>query len=421
MNLNLAVEPRQNTLNATLSGMAPSQPAPYLGLAVLMSRAYAGVDLAPLGAELLARAAADPDDAQALMDMATVLQLRGHRELGLATQAQALQMQQLYHLPAGRAGSGIRVLALMTAGDLAANTPLEFLVGDSDITLDMLYVGADLPVPTALPDHDLLFVAVSESDETQPLLGELADMVRTWPRPVLNDPARIMALARDTAQARLADAPGVAMPVTARVARSTLERIVHGELAMTAVLADGDFPVVVRPVGSHAGRGLEKCDDASAVARYLQTMPEREFYVARWVDYRSADGLFRKYRIVLIDGQPHLCHMGISQHWMVHYLNAGMEESAEKRAEEAHVMARFDNDFAPRHALALRAIHERMGLDYLGLDCAESTEGKLLIFEVESGPIVHAMDPVDVFPYKQPQMHKLFSAFRDMLAHRIPD
>ncbi len=30
--------------------------------------------------------------------------------------------------------------------------------------------------------------------------------------------------------------------------------------------------------------------------------------------------------------------------------------------------------------------------------------------------IVHAVDPVDIFPYKQPQMHKVFGAFYQMLA-----
>jgi hypothetical protein len=28
---------------------------------------------------------------------------------------------------------------------------------------------------------------------------------------------------------------------------------------------------------------------------------------------------------------------------------------------------------------------------------------------------VHAMDPADIFPYKQPQMRKVFRAFRQML------
>jgi len=33
--------------------------------------------------------------------------------------------------------------------------------------------------------------------------------------------------------------------------------------------------------------------------------------------------------------------------------------------------------------------------------------------------IVHAIDPVDVFPYKQPQMRKVFAAFRAMLANAM--
>ncbi|MFN3398189.1 MAG: hypothetical protein ACK4ZS_06605 [Sulfurimicrobium sp.] len=65
----------------------------------------------------------------------------------------------------------------------------------------------------------------------------------------------------------------------------------------------------------------------------------------------------------------------------------------------------------------------RAGLDYLGIDCGESPDGKLLVFEADSNMIVHAMDPVDLFPYKQAQMQKVFAAFRAMLAaaaHRQP-
>jgi glutathione synthase/RimK-type ligase-like ATP-grasp enzyme len=96
-----------------------------------------------------------------------------------------------------------------------------------------------------------------------------------------------------------------------------------------------------------------------------------------------------------------------------------MIESAANRAEEARFMAAFDDDFARRHAQAFHAIAERIGLDYLGIDCGETLDGKLLIFEVDSNMIVHAMDPVEVFPYKQPQMRKVFDAFRQMLANKM--
>ena len=79
-------------------------------------------------------------------------------------------------------------------------------------------------------------------------------------------------------------------------------------------------------------------------------------------------------------------------------------------------MQEFDGGFALRHGCALRAVNERIGLDYLVIDCAETPDGRLLIFEIDSSAVVHAMDPVDIFPYKQAPMRKVFRAFREMLA-----
>ena len=45
--------------------------------------------------------------------------------------------------------------------------------------------------------------------------------------------------------------------------------------------------------------------------------------------------------------------MAVGDDWMVHYLNAGMATDPVKRAEEAAVMAGFDEGFAARHADAL--------------------------------------------------------------------
>ena len=64
----------------------------------------------------------------------------------------------------------------------------------------------------------------------------------------------------------------------------------------------------------------------------------------------------------------------------------------------------------------LGPLAERVGLDYFGIDCGETPEGELLIFEADVAMIVHAMDPPDLFPYKRPQMRKVFDAFRAMLA-----
>jgi glutathione synthase/RimK-type ligase-like ATP-grasp enzyme len=389
-----------------------------IGLSKLMRIAYAGGDLAPLGAQLIERAAT-ATSGHALMDLSTVLQLRGDHDLALSLQAQAIKIQQLYSIPTSSNQITIRLLVIMGEGDLMSNTPVEFLLEDTDIALDILYVTPEFPLPESLPEHDVLFVAMAQSDQNMALLNELAKALSGWPHPVLNQPERIALLSRNQASTLLKSAQGIAMPITIRLDRDSLEQIATNQLPLTERLEDGEFPIIVRPVDSHAGKDLAKIEDSKALFGYLQDLHNQEFYLSRFIDYRSQDGLFRKYRIMLIDGKPLICHVGISTHWMIHYLNAGMAESAEKRQEEAHFFSTFDSEFALKHAAAFNAIYQRAGLDYLGIDCGETADGTLLIFEIDSCMIIHALDPVDIFPYKQPQMNKVFAAFRQMLLHAM--
>lgn len=394
--------------------------AEFRGMAALMTMAFRGVDLLPVGNELIAQAGHHPgaESAAALLDLSIVLHLRGNHDIALSVQAQALKLRQVYTLPAS-CQPAVRLLAFMTPGDLSANTPLEFLVQDSDIELTLFYVSSILPFPQQVPDHDVAFVAVGESTSNQPLLLALSELAKVWPRPVINAPDRIARLSRDQVSLLLADAPGIAMPSAIRLSRARLQQLAAGESPASALPDTAGYPVIVRPIDSHAGKGLIKAENAEALTSYLEAHSEPEFYVARFVDYRSPDGLFRKYRIVLIDGRPYASHMALSDHWMIHYLNGGMAESAEKRTEEARFMEMFDTGFARHHEQALRAIQERIGLDYLVIDCAETPDGKLLVFEADSGAVVHAMDPEDLFPYKRPQMEKIFAAFKAMLQKSV--
>ena len=53
---------------------------------------------------------------------------------------------------------------------------------------------------------------------------------------------------------------------------------------------------------------------AQALLNYLRAMPDPEFVLSQYVDYRSADGLFRKYRVALIGGEAYAVHMGNAEH-----------------------------------------------------------------------------------------------------------
>ncbi len=386
------------------------------GLAALARMALQGADLRPLTGALESTVAADPRDAKALMDLSILRQFAGDPAGAMALQARALAVQQLYRFPAAVASARpLRLLVLQAVGDLMANTPVEFLVQRSDVDLIVQYVDADRPMPAELPPHDVVFVAISQSDPNQPVLRRLKAWAAMVALPVLNAPERVARLTREGASELLRGAPGLVMPETVRVIRQQLAGAAANCRPGEPMLGTVTFPILVRPVGSHAGKSLARIDMPAEVAAYLLGTVAGEFYVAPFVDYRSPDGRYRKVRIAFIDGRPLVAHMAVSDHWMIHYLNANMAADAGKRAEEAKFMAAFDRDFARRHRAALAAIADRVGLEYFGLDCGETQDGRLLVFEADTGMIVHDMDPVDVYPYKQPQMDKVFRAFRAML------
>ena len=354
------------------------------------------------------------DMCAALMDMCVIDQLLNNVERGMALQAQALEAWRLYQLPAKASPARLTVLGFVTGDIINANTPIEFLIEDSDITLYLLYVVPGKPLPP-IPEHDLAIVLVAESEKALPVLKELESLVAEWPRPVLNPPALVPQMGRERLYKVLEPISGIVAPATIRVDRTTWASVGREEIAIESLLPDGGFPLIARPVNSHAGKGLEKLDHAADVASYLSRHPQDAFYLSRFIDYRGEDGLYRKYRITIIDGVAFPSHMAVSAHWMIHYLNAGMTESAAKRAEEERFMDRFQEEFGRRHGRAIAEMADATALDYFGIDCGETPDGKLLVFEASTALVVHDMDQPDIFPYKSHHMHIVFEAFQALL------
>ncbi|HTW34809.1 MAG TPA: hypothetical protein VMD53_09335 [Rhizomicrobium sp.] len=389
--------------------------APRIGLARLTKMAFDGADFTPLWNELVVRVQQDPQDTAALMDLSAIAQLTGDPKTGASLQSRALVQDVLYRSPMTQSSPRLRVLAFAAPIDMGGNTPIEFLLEGSDVQLETLFIAQGLALPDPLPQHDVAIVTIPDSSETRPMLAMIEAFAPRWPRPILNLPQKIKGLDRDQLFKLLHGLPGIEIPMTGRVSREDFSDMGLSDVILRDVIADGEFPLIARPAGSHAGNGLEKIDSAAAIDAYLSTRPEDEFFVSRFVDYAGADGLFRKYRVVFVDGRPYACHMAVGDEWKVWYLNADMTGNACKRAEEEQFMVRFDEDFALWHGQALREIASRIGLDYFAIDCAQTCDGKLLVFEADNASIVHNMDPADIFPYKGPQMRKVFDAFVAML------
>ena len=405
----------QHPVSAPLR-MTAANYADRIGFAQLTRRAFEGVDLHPLRDQMLARIAAGTALAGEALDLSLITQLLGDKDQGLAIQSEVLAFHQLFRTPSAAPKPGLRVLALAADIDMGGNTPIDFLLEGSDIELLTLYVVKGVGLPENLPEHDVAIVVASDSEECRETLAVIEQAAPRWPRPLLNRPELIGNLDRDKLFRLLADISGLDIPATAHATRAQLSELSEGTIACESITGELHFPMIVRPRGTHAGVGLAKIDDAAALKAYLAERQEQDFFVARFVDYASPDGLYRKYRLTVVDGKPYACHMAIADRWDIWYLNAYMAFSEEKRAEEAIFMLDFDNAFAARHRNALDEMSKRVGLDYFIVDCAENKKGELLVFEADNTAVVHNMDPPAVFPYKPPQMRKIFAAFTAMLS-----
>jgi hypothetical protein len=389
-------------------------PPEVIGMAVLTTVAMHGANADALAAMI---DQFDVDPAARLYDTSIAFQLDFRRAEGLGVQDQAIAASPLFRVRReSRKQAAIRVLALVAPGELMVNTPLDFITNYLDARLDMLFVLPGQPLPATIPDHDIMFLADGEADAA--MVDRLHRLFVSWPRPALNDLAYLPRLARDRLPPLLAGLPGICSPPTVEASRTLLDDLLRDGGDIGDILPGCSYPVLVRPLGSHAGTGLKKMDSAADLESYLVFSFATSYFVTKFVDYRSDDGLYRKYRIAFIDRQPHLCHMATSQKWMVHYLNAGMAESQDKRDGEARAMAEFATTFAARHAMSFAALHERLPFDYYSIDCSELPDGRLLIFEADTAAIIHLMDPEEMYPYKHAHMRGVFDAFGDMLTSR---
>lgn len=389
---------------------------PLIGLAKLMRRAFECENLEPIACQLLDRVEMDPADANALLDLATIFQLGGDPALGLEFQERALAQRQHYRLQDADGRHALKVLAIASRGLIMDNMPVEFLLEHSSVQLETLYVGEGIASPRHIPDHDVAIIAVCESDTNQPLLEALETIALHWPRPIINAPGRIAQLSRDRLGRMVRGVGGLKLVTSERVLRRDL--LQRGCIEQLVPASADSVEWIIRPVSTHAGHGLERIKSADELAGYLMKNVADQYFVAPFIDYRSSDGKYRKYRVALIAGNSYPVHMALSQNWMVHYLNADMLDNADNRREEAAFMQHYDRTFGLRHRKALKHIADRIGLDYVVLDCAETPQGELLLFEADNGAVVHSMDSAELFPYKRPAMQRIFDATVDLLWSR---
>jgi tetratricopeptide (TPR) repeat protein len=350
----------------------------------------------------------EPRDADAHHWLAAIEQLRGHAPAALEHYRRTTELKPLMRVPAVKTPPDFSVLLLFSPGD--ANTPHETLLKAA--AYDSYFL---LLLPDAHHDADALrskcqvvFNLISDVDQGREILPAAEALVAQLGLPVVNEPRTICKTDRESMAATLT---GIAFCHVPQVRRCTAESFAAGDDR-----ANWPFPLLIRVVGTHGGETFEKVDNEPAAQAFMAGHPGATFYLIQFVDYRSADGFFRKYRYFFVGDQILPYHLAIHDTWKVHHVTTDMASQPWMRSEEEGFLSDPTSVFLPQHMGALRAIRDAVGLDFFGIDCAIGRDGQLVAFEVNASMLVHG--EAGLFAYKTPAIEGIKRAFDAVLRRK---
>ncbi|MGA7803104.1 tetratricopeptide repeat protein [Bradyrhizobium sp.] len=352
----------------------------------------------------------NPDDADNHYWIGGIRHKMGDVDAAKAAYARAAQIRPLIRRPATKSPPDFRVLALYAP--FGGNTPMHYLFRNPSFDVDTLALfGPGEPDVSGVGDIDVVVNLISDADQAETMLPAAARIAETLDKPVVNAPAKILRTTRDAVADLLPGIPACRIP---RILR--LEAGADVSAAALAARLPFPFPVLARPAGTHGGDDFEKIETPDGLTRCLAQRPKADHYVIEYIDYASSDGHFRKYRLMFVGDEILPYHLAIGNGWKVHHISTEMASQPWMRAEEAAFLADPAAVFNAAHDQALRAVRERIGLDYFGIDCGLDPEGNLVVFEVNASMLVH--DDNAEFPYKDAFVRAIKTAFEALLRSR---
>jgi glutathione synthase/RimK-type ligase-like ATP-grasp enzyme len=229
-----------------------------------------------------------------------------------------------------------------------------------------------------LPIEGVLVNYLSDPDLYNIALSKANELVSQTHRACFNDPQHIFKTRRDQLEKTLQNIAGLYTPRTIRFSpqhpNDFIQAIRQNQLR---------YPIILRLAGDQGGISTVRLDCAEDLDRiYALPWGGRAVYASEWHEYRDSDEFYRKYRIIMIGGEPVLRHVIIGEQWLLH--SSKRIATPQAKQEESHCLKNFDQTILPNISNTLLAIYQRVGLDFFGIDCHLAKDGTMTIFEVNA-------------------------------------
>jgi tetratricopeptide (TPR) repeat protein len=341
-----------------------------------------------------------PALAAAHQGLARVLSAQGDAELASDHWRQALGAGAIAAQPFCGEGAGVPVLLLVSAG--GGNIPTRALIDDTVFAVTAVFA-EHYAAGQPLPPHALIFNAIGDADLCREALSAACAIVAGSDAPVINPPALVADTGRAAIARRLRGQADTVAP--------KIELVRRGQ----PLPADLAFPHLFRSPGFHTGQHFVRVERREDLTAAIADLPGDDLLAIEPVDARGADGLYRKYRVMLIEGAPYPLHLALSTLWKVHYFSADMAQNAAARAEEAAFLDDMDATIGRRAVAALEAIADALALDYAGVDFAVAPDGRLLLFEANPGMVISPPGPESIWDYRRAPIDRALTAVKALM------
>ncbi len=351
------------------------------------------------------------DDAEALQYVANIQQAVGDNEAASKNYRRSLQLKPLITISATKSPPDFRALLLFAPG--AGNTPLDCLADRAEYENNILNFFPDISYDIEMLRNcsDVVVNLIADVDQGHAMLVPAVDLVDRLGKPTVNHPRKILLTDRASIARILKSTPNCCVPETLRYKGSDL-RATNFDMSQTPF----SFPFLVRLTGTHGGQNFEKIDDNTGLMTFVAQHPDADFYVTDYVDYRSSDGYFRKYRYIFVNDEILPYHLAIDDKWKIHHVTTDMANQVWMQNEEKSFLENPHATFGPHQYEALRAIRHSVGLEYFGIDCGLDRSGRVVVFEVNACMLVHQHN--EQFPYKIEPVNRIKAAF-DLMIKRM--
>lgn len=324
-----------------------------------------------------------------------------HRDMGFGMQPLSTSVYR---------GRGEPIHLLILASALEGNIPCRFLI-DSEIfqatAMAIEYFDCQLP----LPPHQLIFNAIGDADLCQNGLEIANRLVERTHKPVINHPGAVLQTGRLINANRLANLSGVIVPRMAIIPKSDFY---SGQVFEILIHKKFVFPLLLRAQGFHGGNFFVSVDSPDELSSVFAELPGENLLAIEFLDSCSDDSLFRKYRVMSINGCLYPLHMAISTQWKVHYFSSDMEENVKYRNEEERFLDNFSEFLGPSAMSSLERINQALGLEYCGIDFGLDRNGNILLYEANATMVINPAPPEKRWDYKRTAINNALNAARKL-------